>query len=199
MTDYGVGAYGEDSYGGTTTSGSTDSTVQPDTQQQSVFMYSDGLYPRLGAFRLGEMRLGADPPPELRFDSSPPVLDGHIDGPATRQHIETVAHDQLVRRIDVTDDGERANLSGATVEWRAATVRGAESVLSDESPGVTATVTDATAGEITLTIASDVTGDLDGRYHHECDVIGANDIRRTVTVGTFRVKRATTPSPTPAP
>jgi hypothetical protein len=151
---------------------------------------------RLGEFRFGETRLGA----AARFDvGPPPELEGCLDEIRDRQHIDVTARDQFVRRI-VVDDGEggRQDLSGATAEWSAAAVRGGSASLSDADAGVSISVSDAAAGELTLTVATDVTAGLGGgRYHHEVDVIDAAGVRRSVCEGWLHIQRATTPPSSP--
>jgi hypothetical protein len=147
---------------------------------------------RFGETRFGETRFGT----ATAFDvGTPPGLEGRIDETVPRQDIDVPARDQFARRVVVGDgDGGQQSLAGASVEWTAAPVRGGAAALSDADAGVSVEVTDAAAGELTISVATDATADLaGGRYHHEVDVVSALNERRTVCEGWLHVRLATTP------
>jgi hypothetical protein len=124
------------------------------------------------------------------------TLHGRLTMTETGQDVDVWAHDYVELIFVVEEsDGTTADLSGASAEWHAASGQGGDAVLSDSDSDVSVSVSDPAAGEITVTIDSNTTGDLGGRrYHHELDVVDANGVRHTVAEGRLYIKRSTTPA-----
>jgi len=101
--------------------------------------------------------------------------------------------DALELIVDVDEAGDDKDLAQATVSWTLAHRPGATPTLSDSDSGVTATVTDAAAGEVTVTIDSGVTDGLAGRYQHELRVTDRNGDTAVVAEGRVRIADRVTP------
>jgi hypothetical protein len=101
--------------------------------------------------------------------------------------------DSLELIVDVDEDGSDKDLTQASVSWTVAHRLGASPTLSDSDSGVSASVTDAAAGEVTVTIDSGVTDGLAGRYQHELRVTDLNGDTAVVAEGRFRIAERVTP------
>lgn len=97
------------------------------------------------------------------------------------------AGDALQIIDDVYDEGQLRNLADDDVEWVLETRLNRNEVLSDQDSGVSATITDPQAGEITIRIDGGVTTGMEGRYRHRVKVIDQSGAPATVSVGRFRI------------
>jgi hypothetical protein len=115
----------------------------------------------------------------------------------TQQDIGTIEPyhegDSLEVIVSVDEDGADKDLSQATVSWTVAHRSGATPTLADTDSGVSASVTDAATGEVTVTIDSGVTDGLAGRYQHELRVTDLNGDTAVVAEGRFRIAERVTP------
>lgn len=106
----------------------------------------------------------------------------------TNQDIGPVfAGDSLEITIDVVEDGSAKDLSGSSVEWAASERPGGAEVLDESAPGVTVSITDASNGEVTVTIESAVTDVITGKLFHELRVTDSSGRKSVVTRGTVTI------------
>lgn len=97
------------------------------------------------------------------------------------------AGDSLDMVVDVTEDGSAKDLTGASVEWAMSANPGSTEELSDSDTGVTASVTDAANGEVTVTIAEGTTNGLERSWYHEVRITDSSGDKAVVTRGTFTI------------
>lgn len=100
------------------------------------------------------------------------------------------AGDSLEITISVDDaNGNNKDLSGASVSWVVAEKPGGSAVIDGSTTDVSVSVTDAAAGEVTVTVGNGVTDDLVGSYYHELEVTDSAGDVDTVMRGRFDVER----------
>jgi hypothetical protein len=97
------------------------------------------------------------------------------------------AGDSLEIIVNVDDRGSDLDIVGASIEWAVAESPGSSEIISESDSGVTATVTDADAGELTITVDEGVTDGLDGRYYHEVRLTDSSGREAVVTRGILRI------------
>lgn len=105
---------------------------------------------------------------------------------AENQDIDITAGDDVERVFNVTEGGSAKPLGGTTPAWGMAREQGGTSVLDDGDAGVGVSITDAAAGEVTLTLSPSATDSLVGDYFHELDI---DDV--TVSQGVLSVEPET--------
>jgi hypothetical protein len=97
------------------------------------------------------------------------------------------AGDALQIVSTVFDGGVERNLENDEVEFRLETRLNKNVILDDDETGVSATVSDAASGEITVRIDGGVTTGMEGRYRYRIRVIDDSGSPATVTVGRFKI------------
>lgn len=95
--------------------------------------------------------------------------------------------DSLELVISVDEDGSDKDLTGASVEWAMSRDPSSAEEISESTTGVSASVTDAATGEITVTIAQGITDGKTGRWHHETRVTDSSGDKAVVTRGEFYI------------
>lgn len=101
--------------------------------------------------------------------------------------------DTLELLVDVDDDGSDKALHQASVDWVLSETPSSTPVLDDSDSGVSATVSNGSAGEVTVTIDAGVTNDLAGHYQHEVRITDKSGDKAVVTEGHFRIVKRFTP------
>lgn len=102
----------------------------------------------------------------LTWDDSATIQLTMADNQLTQQTIPA-AGENITRTFEIDEDGSDKDLSGASVEWYllATPARDdADAVIDHDTTGVDLSITDAAAGELTLTVEQGVTDDLGGQY-----------------------------------
>ena len=87
----------------------------------------------------------------------------------------------------VDRDGNAVNVNGFTPEWKMFSLVTGADILAKAGPGE-AEVTDATAGEITVTLDVADTETLQGTFRHQLDVIDVLTKRATVSGGLITIE-----------
>lgn len=90
--------------------------------------------------------------------------------------------------VDVDNpDGTAKDLTGASVEFALSERPDGPEELSQDDSGVTAAVTDAAAGEVTITIDADTTDGMARKWYYEVRVTDSEGKKSVVTRGTLRI------------
>lgn len=97
--------------------------------------------------------------------------------------------DSLEMTVTVREQNNRKDLSGATVEWVLYDDEQdpTQTILDDGDAGVIANVTNASEGEVTITINAGITDGEVGQYEHELRVTDSNGDKKVVTIGRFHI------------
>jgi hypothetical protein len=107
------------------------------------------------------------------------------------QDISITAGDDFERVFTVTEGGSAKDLTGATPRWVAARSSGGTAIISSDDSDVSASVTAAASGEVTLTVDDTATVDLSGDYVHELEIESAPGEVVTVSRGVLSVDENT--------
>jgi len=93
--------------------------------------------------------------------------------------------------FSVTQDGVAVNISGATGRFVMARKPGSDAALSTESSPqtVTASITDAAAGEFTVSVSADNTQNLLGTYLYQAQIEDSSGNKSNVLHGYFTFKK----------
>lgn len=97
------------------------------------------------------------------------------------------AGDSLDIVFTVTEDGSAKNLTGANVVWKAKKQRVSDTVFDSDDSGISASVTDASAGEVTVDIDSGVTDGKETTLYHELRVTDSANDKAVVSTGKWKI------------
>ena len=109
-----------------------------------------------------------------------------------KQNFEITAGDTVPVIVTISDDsGAAVNLTGASARWAAApgTPRRFGSPVITKDPGAGIAITNAAAGELTVTLEPADTEALSGDYFHELQVTDSSGSITTPLSGLMTVNR----------
>ena len=92
----------------------------------------------------------------------------------------------------ITPDGTAKDLSNATIEWTISDDEGDPELLSEDDPGVTTTILNASDGVFEVVIDSETTTGMEGTYYHEARVTDDAGDTAVVSRGTVEIEARVT-------
>ena len=96
--------------------------------------------------------------------------------------------DSLDIVVTVEEDGSAKDLSGASASWAMSPTPGDTVELSSSDSGVSVSITDEAAGEITVSISEATTEGLVGSWYHEVRVTDSAGDKSVVTTGRMAIE-----------
>lgn len=96
--------------------------------------------------------------------------------------------DTLQIVVTVEEDGSAKDLTGATASWAMSSDPGESPELTDADSGVSAVLSDAANGEITIEINDGTTEGLVGNWHHEVRLTDNSGQKSVVAVGRMAIE-----------
>lgn len=96
--------------------------------------------------------------------------------------------DSLQIVVTVTEDGSDKDITGSTPSWTMSSDPGDAVELSDSDSGVSASVTDAANGEVTVTIDEGTTDGKVGKWYHEVRLEDSAGEKSVVTRGRMAIQ-----------
>lgn len=109
---------------------------------------------------------------KLTWDDSETVQITMANNTITQQIVPATG-ENIERTIEVVEDGSDKDISGATVEWYLlpdGDSADGDAIIDHTTTGVNLSISDADAGEVTLSVDQGVTDGLSGRYYQRLKV-----------------------------